>query len=274
MFGEEKIFERNVSRLDGLEINQIRRLLKMYKEAKKKLTNDILFTIDNSFTRARMQYALEQVDSMILALNKRISEELRFGFDNMHLQGIEDSTSEVNALEKKFNGITTPPVSLDAILSASQPETFLFNQYESSVQTYNQSLRVEFQRVLGQSLLQQKTWSQAVFDMEQVFNESEYRLQRIVRTELHNIYNVSKLKGFDRIRGKYFPDLKKTLYHPMDSRTGKDSIKASKENLIVALDKPFKYTFNGKERVFFNPPDRPNDRSILIPYRESYDKGE
>jgi hypothetical protein len=272
MFGEEKLFERNVSRLDGLEMNQIRRLIKMYKEAKKQLTNNILFTPDNTFTRARMEYALEQVDAMIIRMQKKLDEELKFGFENLHLQGVEDSASEINALEKKFNGLKSPPVSIEAVIASSQPESFLFNQYQESIKAYNQSLRVEFQRSLGQSLIQKKSWSQAVFDMEQVFIGAEWRLQRLARTELHNIYNVSKLKGFDRIRGKYFEDLKKTLYHPMDIRTGDDSIKASKSpKMIVALDKPFKYTFKGKDRIFMNPPDRPNDRAILIPYRESYD---
>lgn len=274
MFGQDKLFERNVSRLEGLEINQMRRLLKLYKEARAQLQNDLLFTPDNTFTEARMEYALQQVNLMIAALRNRLNEELQFGFDNLFEQGVEDSGNEINKLEKVFNGVSTAPVPIDAILASTQPENFLFNQYQSSVENYNDNVRAEFQRVLSQSLLQNKTWSQAVFDMETVFRDSEYKLQRIVRTELHNIYNVAKLKGFGQIREDYFPDLKKTLYHPMDSRTGADSKKADQDNLIVALDKPFKYTFKGKQRVFMSPPDRPNDRAILIPYRSSYDKGD
>ena len=268
------IFERNASRIEGLELNQIRRLLKIYKEAKKKLTNEILFTVDNTFTQARMKYALDQVEIMIQALNKKLKDELRFGFDNVFLQGLEDSGNEVNTLEKKFNGLKVP-VNIDAIINSANPDTFLFNQYQTSIETYSQGLRVQFQRALNNSLIMNKTWSQAVFDMEQVFNGSEYILQRIARTELHNIYSNSKFNGFLSIRDKYFPDLKKTLYHPMDARTGDDSKVAAAKNLIVDLDKPFTYTFKqGNKtitRTFQFPPDRANDRSILVPYRESYD---
>ena len=66
------------------------------------------------------------------------------------------------------------------------------------------------------------------------------------------------------------PDLKKTLYHPMDKRTGEDSKWLNKNNLIIPVDEPFKYTWNGQVREYMAPPDRPNDRSILIPYRESW----
>jgi hypothetical protein len=140
------------------------------------------------------------------------------------------------------------------------------------VQSYNDGLRASFQSALTQSLIQQKSWSQAVYDLESVFDAEEWKLARIVRTELHGIYNVSKMRGFGTIKEDYIPDLKKTLYHPMDSRTGQDSIQLAKENLIVDIDKPFVFNYKGKTRVFMTPPDRPHDRAILIPYRPKFDE--
>jgi hypothetical protein len=279
MFFEEidglSILERNSARLEGLELSQVRKLIKLYKEAKIALREQLLFSTSNTFTEAKLSVALEQITAGLKVLERRLNQELRFGFETLSEQGIEDSAKEINAFEKNFNGVANI-VPINAILESTEPENFLFNQYQTSIDTYNQQLRGEFQRVLGQSLLQNKTWSQAVFDMEQVFDAQEWVLARIVRTELHQIYNAGKMRGFSTIQDDYFPDLKKTLYHPMDSRTGGDSMTAAAKNLIVDLDKPFVYTFiQGKKtitRTFQFPPDRPNDRAILIPYRESYDK--
>lgn len=270
-----KTLERDSARLEGVELSQARKLIKMYQQARKEIVNQLLFTPDNTFTEAKLETALRQIDQAIAILHSRLRPDLVFGFETLFEQALEDSGREINAFEKHFNGITRA-VPIDAIIESTDPDNFLFNQYESSINNYSNNLRTNFQRVLGQSLIQNKTWSQAVNDLDSVFSSQEYVLARIVRTELHNIYNVSKLKGFNTVKSEYLPDLKKTLFHPMDSRTGEDSIVAATKNLIVDLSEPFTYTFKQGnktiKREFMAPPDRPHDRAILIPYRDSYDK--
>ena len=272
------VLERHVDRLEGLELSQARKVLKQYKIARERLKAQLLMTPDNTFTEAKLKNALVQIEAGILALNAQVKPELYSGFEYLTDQGIEDSAREVNAMEKHFNGVSSV-LPVDAIIESVDPVNMLFNNYETSVMTYSQNLRGRFQHQLTQSLLQNKTWSQAVWDMEAVFNEEEWKLARIVRTELHNIYNVSKSNGFLQIRQDYLPDLQKTLYHPIDSRTGEDSKQAAFQNLIVNIDEPFEYTYTRRradgssvkeKRTFMAPPDRPNDRAILIPYRKSY----
>ncbi len=265
------ILERNSAKLEGLELGQIRKLAKAYRKAMVEIRNRLLVTQDNTFTEAKLESMLRQIEQSLQVLNSRLNPVLNFGFDTLFEQGVEDSAKEMNSFERHFNGVTRP-VPVDAILESTDPDNFLFNQYENSIEGYNQAIRNNFQHTLTQSLVQGRTVSQAIFDIQQTYSGMEWQLARIVRTELHNIYNVSKLKGFNQVKDDYFPDLKKTLYHPIDSRTGEDSKKAAKKDLIVALNKPFVYTFKGKVRKFMSPPDRPNDRAILIPYRDSYDK--
>jgi len=266
-----KTLERDSARLEGIELSQARKLMKMYQQARKEIINQLLLTPDNTFTEAKLETALRQIDQAMSVLHSRIRPDLVFGFETLFEQALEDSGREINAFEKEFNGITRA-VPIDAIIASTNPDNFLFNQYEASVQNYSARLRNNFQRVLGQSLVQNKTWSQAVNDLNTVFSAQEYQLARIARTELHNIYNVSKLKGFKGIQNQYLPDLKKALYHPMDSRTGEDSIELAEDKPIVELDEPFTQLYNGRKYVFMTPPQRPNDRAILVPYRESYDK--
>jgi hypothetical protein len=265
------ILERHVSRLEGLEMSQARKVLKQYKAARESLKAQMLMAPDNSFTEAKLKSALIQIEVGIKELQHRINPELVSGFEYLTEQGVEDSVREVNAFEKHFLG-TSAPLPVDAIIESTEPENLLLNQFQASVEAYSAGLRGRFQNVLTQSLLQKKTWTQAVWDMEAVFNEEEWKLARIVRTELHNIYGISKMNGFLGIRDEYVPDLMKTLYHPMDGRTGQDSIEAASLKLIVPLEEPFRYKWKGRERVFMSPPDRPNDRSILVPYRTAYEK--
>ena len=104
-----------------------------------------------------------------------------------------------------------------------------------------------------------------------------WRINRILRTEMHFAYNDSKLSGMETIRDKYNPKMKKSLYHPMDSRTGEDSKQLERKDPIIPMNKPFKFTYEYKRkdgtykayhRQFMYPPDRPNDRAILIPVWE------
>lgn len=265
------ILERNSDKLEGLQMNSARKLLKEYKRAREELKAQMLMTPSGTFTEARLNATLVQLEASIAQIERQVNPLLRSFFDVITESGIEDSAKEVNAMEKLFMGASRP-IDIDAVMETTDPSNFLFNQFESSISTYNEQLRNGFQQSLTQALLQQKSWSQAVWDMEQVFGQTEYILARIVRTELHGIYSGAKFNGMLNIRDNYLPDMMKTLYHPMDSRTGEDSKKAASMNLIVPLDEPFRYSFKGKERVFFLPPDRPNDRSILIPYRRSYEK--
>lgn len=266
------ILERNASRLQGLQMEQARKMLTEYRKAKEELKMQLMATSsDNQYTEAKLKNALAQIEYAILALRKKVGWQIEDGFNFLSDQGVEDSVKEMDAFDKYFGG-GFGKLPMDAILESTDPTNILLNQYQSSVEAYNENLRNLFQQSFTQSLIQQKTWSQTVWDMEQVFGMEEWKLSRIVRTELHGIYNNSKMNGFMTARDGYIPDLKKTLYNPMDSRTAEDSMYVESLKLIVPLEEPFRYKWKGKEYVAMAPPFRPNDRAILIPYRPSFDK--
>ena len=82
-----------------------------------------------------------------------------------------------------------------------------------------------------------------------------------------------QLRGMQQLWGEgqgAIPDLKKTLFHRMDKRTGKDSKWLAQHNPIVPIDEPFVESSLGHEVSYMAPPNRPNDRAILIPYRDGW----
>jgi hypothetical protein len=267
----ERVFQNHIRRVVGLENTEAKVLLNHYREAFGQIKLQLLMAEDNTFTEAKLRTILLQLETSIKAIELKIKNDMQEGFSFMYEQGIEDAVKEVNVLEQKFNGINQL-VPLDAILASTNPNTYLYNNYTSSIQTYNASLRANMQNVLTQGLIQRRSLNQVVSDMEVHIKTDAWKIHRIVRTELHQIYNVSKMGGMGAIKKQFIPDLKKSMIHPIDERTGQDSKELSARNPIIDIDKPFKQTYNGKEIVFMAPPNRPNDRAILIPYRESYDK--
>jgi len=267
---DDRIFQNHIRRIVGLENTEAKVLLNIYRESFIQLKNQLVITQDNTFTEAKLKSIMNQIEVGIRALEARIRGELESSFGFVTEQGLEDAVKEVNHLEKKFNGIDQL-VPINEILASTDPNTFLFNNYTSSMLSYNQDLRSNMQNLLTQGLLQRKTLSQVVNDIVLESNASEWKVHRIVRTELHQIYNVAKMSGFNEIKEKFVPDLKKSLVHPMDERTAEDSIQLARRNPIVDINKPFRQNYKGKEIVFMAPPNRPNDRAILVPYRESYD---
>jgi hypothetical protein len=267
----QQILERNSSRIEGMEMREATRLMKQFKRARDEIRTKLLITPSNTYTEAHLKNALVQIEDALRRLKMERRPFIQQAFDFFTEQGIEDGVREVNNFEKVYSGVRRP-LPIDAIIESTEPENLLFNNFESSLDTYSANLRQKFQTSLTQALMQNKTWSQAVHDMDGL--DDEWVLARLVRTELHGIYGMSKVNGFGTIRDQYIPDLKKTLYHPMDSRTGDDSKEAAREHLIVDIDQPFVYQWKGQTRMFMSPPDRPNDRSIVIPYRAAWSESE
>ena len=265
----DRIVQRHIRAILGIEESQAAIMVRIYREAAQNLRTRLLDTTDNSFTEARIQTTLAQLDLAIAALEREITIVAREGQEMSHDQGVEDTVTEINHFEEEFAGVVTE-IPVNVILASTRPRNMLFNQYLSSILSYHQELRANVQRSLTQAVVQGKTLSQVAFEVQMIINSQTWKAQRITRTELHNIYNVSKLDSMGNVKEKFVPDLQKMLVHPMDKRTGADSKALAEMNPVVDINKPFRFTWNGEERVFMNPPDRPNDRAIMIPVRKSY----
>ena len=271
------IIERHIRKVAGLEITQQRILLKKYNIAIEEISNRLLAVNPGTYTEAQLKVILVQLEQGVAVLQSGIGKEILIGTDMATENGMEDSVKEVNFFEKKFNNVQRA-IPVDLILASAERDNFLFNQYRSSIRAFNEGFRNKMQGRLTQGLIQKKPLFVVINEIAADFKGDQWKIARIVRTEMHNIYNVAKLRTFSDIKKKVLKDLKKTLIHPIDGRTGRDSVIAAAKNLIVEIDKPFRYSFKQGSKIikreFMAPPDRPNDRAILVPYRNSYDKKE
>lgn len=264
----QDIAESHINQIGDLEEEEAKRILKLYKRVRHELRDRLDMLPGGDFTSQKLQGALLQVDLAINEMNRMLNKEMTAAGELAATQGIEDLIKELGKFNKKFTGAVVP-ISLDAVRIGADTNNLLINKREASLQAYSQSMRSMFSQKLSEATVAQTGTSEVVAQMSKIFIGEEWRLHRIVRTELHNIYGLGKLTGM-RESLDVMPDLKKTLFHPMDSRTGKDSVRLSQNNPIVDIDEPFIEYSTGKRLEYMAPPNRPNDRAILIPYRAGW----
>lgn len=263
------IIERHIQDVLELEEDQAKRILRRYKEIRQDLRDRLDSVRSNTFTAQQLRGVLAQVEGAISAMTESLKGEMDSAARETATSGINDLISEIRKFDQHFMGAVTP-INLNVAILADDTKTFLLNRYQASLDAYGQDLIGQLTQNISNAALMEMPYGQLIQKLGQFFLGEEWKLHRIVRTELHNVYNIGKMNGMEAVQEQYLPDLQKTLIHPMDSRTGEDSKQAARLDLVVDIDEPFRYRWKGEIREFMAPPDRPNDRAILVPYRKSW----
>lgn len=264
------IVEDHIQRVLKLEESQATQLLKRYREIRSRLRDRLEVVEEDTFTAQQLRGVLLQVDSAIDAMRESLRTGMADQAKIMTERGIQDQIEEIKVFSKEFTGAVVP-ININAQLVMQDTSNFLINRYEASVDSYSEDVRSMLVQVLTNESLMETPYSTVIRRMGAFFQGEEWKLHRIARTELMHSYGMGKLNSMFEIRKTILPDLMKTLFHPKDHRTAEDSKYVSKLKLVVSLDEPFKYKWRDKWRVFMTPPDRPNDRSILLNYRKEWD---
>lgn len=274
-----ELAQRHIKDISKLEESESKALLRRYRDIRRELADRLALTPGDTFTAQRLRGVLVQVDAAISQMGSSLKAGMAESGQKASIRGSDHLIREIQKFDKEFTGAATP-IDLDKFRISNDTTSLLANQYDVSIDAYSQQVRADISRGLTNAAIEQTSFYETTQRLNKFFLGEEWKLLRIARTELHNIYSLSKQNGLQDIKEQFLPDLKKTLFHPMDERTGADSKQAAQANLIVAVDKPFRYVFTrvradgsvvSEERVFMVPPDRPNDRSIMIPYRDSWD---
>jgi len=259
------IMEQHASDVIDLENTQAADILKTYQRVAGRLRARLNALPPESFSAQQTRVVLLQLEAAIGALDRELTSKINRSTELLSDRAVSHLVAEVDKFSQVFTG-SVQPLDIDAVAVATQTKDRLFNRYQTSINTYSTTLRNRIATELQDAVIARETPEQVINRLSGTFVGEAWQLRRIVRTELHGIYSNAKLLSLQESRGEGMPKLKKTLYHPMDSRTGKDSMYAERLNLIAELEEPFKYRWKNRERIFMYPPDRPNDRSILIPY--------
>lgn len=270
----QDISDNHLDQILSLEQTESERIIKLYRRVRHQLRDRLDYIPKGTFTEAKLKGALVQVELAINAMSEELAKGMSDSAEKSAIKGIEHLIKEVNKFNKNFTG-SVIPINLDAAVIATDTDNFLFNRYKVSIDAYSAGIRSRIASGITEAIVQQQTLDEVVGSIGRTFQGEEWKLQQIARTELHNVYSQGKLRGMGELwnEGKGdIPDLQKTLFHPMDKRTGADSKRLAQNNPIVDIDEPFVESSLGHKVTYMAPPNRPNDRAILIPYREGWKK--
>jgi hypothetical protein len=284
------IVEDHAAAVLELQDAQARKILGVYQQVATKLRRRLRALPGDSFSAQQVRVTLMQIDGAIHALGDDLYDAVDLGSTLMAKRGIRDLVAEADAFNDEFAG-AMQPVSIDLVQVALDTKARLINRYQASIDAYSAGLRKAISDNM-MSMVVERVGPEVMYQrlveddgIGKFFEGESWKVRRIVRTELHGMYNYSKLAGI----GRYAEDnegMRKALFNPKDSRTGDDSrwviarqeggrLNTATYNLRPEWDEPFFYTWTTKSgkkyrRVFMAPPDRPNDRAALIPYHPSW----
>lgn len=269
------LINTEIENLESLKDKEQKKLLAVFQQARLKLIDRMMVAKSGSFTQAHLSVTITQVQAAINFLNREMKKTMSESSKRVAEKGIDGAISNVNRLSSLFEGIVQP-LKINNIRIALNTKNFLINKHTASIDAYTASLRSQITSNLVQSLAMRDTQEITVGTIIQktgrFFIGEEWKVNRIVRTEMANIYNFSKLNTLVEVKKNNISNLKKSLMHPIDKRTAEDSKELAAKNPIVDLDKPFTFVYKDKKRSFMFPPDRPNDRAIMVPYTQEWGK--
>lgn len=280
-----RVIDLHRRQLFGLtEIRGVQKLRPSYERARADLERKLKALVragkGDTFGAHHMRIVLAQVAAAVHEVRTGIVDRLEDTGRTAADLAPRHLVQAVEVLQDNFRGVT--PVLQPrqaAVFQAAYPDVApsLLDRYRASSELYGAPVVKAVRDQMTQSILQGEGVDDAVDRVagtSGIFDGERWRAERIVRTESAYSYGVAKQVGMEELR-KDVPRLQKRLVATLDERTGRDSIDLNGQT--VDVDKPFLWVVKnshgvptGKVVHYMQPPNRPNDREIVIPWEASW----
>jgi len=253
-----------------------------------------------TFTEVQRQALLAQYRAMMVQLQPRMVRTLGEASREAQIAGIRDLVKLVALGEAEFEGVVTPlpleqAARMAGIIDADRAS--LLRQHEVSIRTYGVQSIGEAEQFLAQSFMQAKGYAETTSALLSMVEGSRYRAERIVRTETSFAYNAAHATAIDdaselvdglmRRWTEYVDD---ATGRPLDARVANDSLVLhgqvcfqpegatfeGRSTFLVGGTGGFTMPPDGRVnaklwgRRYAHPPNRPNDRSRLVPWKPTW----
>ena len=270
------------AQLQGIvELGGVRKVRKLYEQARAELEERLAALkrrgMGESFTAFHMRQILLQVRDGLLMFQDQFGPALSKNAKAGALLAQRHTIGAITQFERRFTG-TRPVLAIEeaGVFARSYRglEPSLLSRYHKYVRNYPQATINRIQNGLALSLIQGEPLERAVDKVaatDGLFARDRWRAERIARTEMGYAYGITGQKMLEETAHEV-PGLMKRLVATIDARTGDDS--KILDGQTVPWNKPFvwmKPTKAGPVRVeYMAPPNRPNDREVMVPWRADY----
>lgn len=234
-----------------------------------------------TFSMMQMRTTLAQLNTVMRTVEAEIATNIKDTAAIAAQHAAQHTIDYLRAADKAFRGIGTQPL---AIRQATMMEASVQGVHSSVLhrlaaspdrpghkgvmQRYGHQTILHFEKEMQKGLLARKSWTEMQRDITQkspfLQAAPAYWAARIVRTEAMHAYNRA---GWESIReaDEQLDDMVKILSATFDDRTASDSYAIHGQ--IRRPEEAFESWFG----LYQHPPNRPNDREIVVPHRISWE---
>ena len=243
----------------------------------------------STFTRANLETALIHVRATLKDLRAGIKQTVVDGAKPAAEYATQGTINYLNGMEQSFKGVATQPLALDEAAMFEQSvvgaRSSILRRLGSSgtgapgaaaaevpakmgiLDRYGLNVIGDFEQTLTTGVLGRKSWDEVKADLigQSPFLQGKpaFWAERIVRTEMMGAYNRASWES-NREADDQLGDMVKILSATFDDRTAADSYAVHGQ--IRYPDEAFESWFG----LYQHPPNRPNDREIVVPHRISW----
>lgn len=268
-----------------IEARGVRRLQRLYEESRSDLERGLADLRrrgrNATFGAQHLRIVLAQVADAVRGFQGGLGEHLALTGRQAAVLAPRHVVDLVAKMETRF-GRMTPVVQARqaAVVAGVERDVMpsLLNRFRSSVRLYGGPTIMAIREGLARSIIQGEGVDDAVGRVSEaggLFDSQRWRAERIVRTELSYSYGVSKQGSMTALKAEV-PRLQKRLVATFDVRTGEDSKELNGQT--VDVDQPFLWEvrdsrgrLTGKVVRYMQPPNRPNDREMTIPWLATWE---
>ena len=286
--GYKQLIDAHQRRLDRLVRRRgAAQLKKIYEQSVDELVRKLARQAGRAgatFTTATRRSLLMQLRAGMITLTQKLGGELGDASLQAQVDSIRTLSRSVAQLERKYTGAAIAlPVEEAARFAGviDKSRTSLLRAHETSMARYGARLTGKLERDLSLSLLTGETTADAVDRIRERADVEWYQAERIVRTEMAWAYGAASADAMADATDA-IPDIMmrwnehvSTGGIPLDDRVGDDSLAmhgqlAPPGGLFTMPPRTptgVKVSRSLVDESWAHPPNRPNDRSVLSPWR-------
>ena len=258
------------------DIEQAQRVL---SARAKQTTEDALARVDRdlrrarrgSWTQAEAMATKAQLRQALMSLALAHQQDLKAGLPPVMKAAQKRTAEYLRTLDKQYLGAVRP-LRFDTLQwwerHASELGQVRLREFGRSFQRYGADAVLGIERAISSAVVLGQRWDVARREVwratAQVVGERQWMVDRILRTEVAAAYNGTNLAALIEEDDPDEPMLKK-LVATFDKVTAADSVAVHGQ--VRPVREPFR---DPKGRLYMAPPNRPNDREIVVGWRASY----
>lgn len=278
--------EEHIRRLNRLiDRGGAQRLKKLYEQALAELERKLARAVGRSsasFTVAQQRAMIVQIRQGMMTIAGQLGGGLSKATIETQKEALRSLIKDVRKLDKALGGAATPLPIEEASRFAGvldKRKTSLMKLNKTSMAKYGASTVKAMEKQLSMSLAQGESQGAAIDRLMKTADIEWWRAERIVRTEQAWAYNATQMDALvesaeetNDLFLRWTELVDDATLSPLDNRVGKDSIALHGQlvkpgDLFYMPPGPWP-SLIGKS--WQHPPNRPNDRAVLQPWRPQW----